>query len=81
MKTYFGFEILNMFNTGSQPITKSVVESPDSGIESTDSTASPLKIVLWVRAFKATGRLYIKPGFLIVRFGIFSSFQPCDVQP
>ena len=44
-----------MFNTGSRPtITKSVVESADSGVESadsiTDSAADPVKIGLWVRA-------------------------------
>ena len=46
-----------MFNTGSRPtITKSVVESADSGIESANSTAdsaaNPLKIGLWVWALK-----------------------------
>ena len=45
-----------MFNTGSRPsITKSVVESADSGIESANSTANsaanPLKISVWVWAF------------------------------
>ena len=53
---WIGVDILNMCNTGSRPtITKSVVESADSGIESADSTtdsaANPLKIGLLVRAF------------------------------
>ena len=53
---WVGVDILNMFNTGSQPtITKSVVESADSGIESADSTtdsaANCLKIGLLIRAF------------------------------
>ena len=44
-----------MFNTGSQQIiTKSVIESAHSGIESADSiadsAADPLKISLWVWA-------------------------------
>ena len=49
------FRILNMFDMDSRPtIVKSVVESADSRIESTDSTIdfaqTPLKIGLWVRA-------------------------------
>ena len=49
-----------MFTTGSRPtITKSVVESADSGLESTNSTtdsaADPVKISLWVRAFGEQG--------------------------
>ena len=56
---WISVEILNMFNTGSRPtITKLVVGSADSGIESADSTAdfaaNPLKIGLWVRVFSAT---------------------------
>ena len=52
-----GFKILNMFDMDSRPtIVKLVVESADSGIESADSTAdsasNPLKIGLWVRAFR-----------------------------
>ena len=48
-------EILNMFNTGSRPtITKSMVESADSGIESANSNAAsaanPLKSGLWLLA-------------------------------
>ena len=46
-----------MFDIDSGPtIIKSVVESADSGIESADSTTdyaqNPLKIGLWVRAFR-----------------------------
>ena len=46
-----------MFDMDSQPtIVKSVVESANSGIESADSTtdsaANPLRIGLWVRAFR-----------------------------
>ena len=45
---WIGVEILNMFTTGSRPtITKTVVESADSGLESADSTtnsaADPVK--------------------------------------
>ena len=54
---WIGVEILNMFNTGSWPtITKSVVESADSGIELANSTiysaANTLKIALWARALR-----------------------------
>ena len=46
-----------MFNTGSRPTTtKSIIEYADSGIESavsaTNSAANPLKIGLWVQAFR-----------------------------
>ena len=45
-----------MVNAGSRPtITKLVVESADSGLESadsiTDSAVDPVKIDLWVQAF------------------------------
>ena len=48
-------EILNKFNTGSRlTITKSVVESANSGLESADSNdvfnADPAKVGIWVRA-------------------------------
>ena len=54
---WIGLEILNMFNTGSRmTITKSMVELADSGIELADSitysVAKPLKIGLWIRAFR-----------------------------
>ena len=47
-----------MFNTGSQPtITKSMVESANSGLESADSrgdfNANPAKVGLWVQALSA----------------------------
>ena len=56
---WVGLEILNMYDMESRPtIVKSVVELADSGIESADSTADsatiPLKIGLWVWAFKVS---------------------------
>ena len=49
-------------------IEKSVVESADSGIESTDSTAdyasNPLRIGLWVRAFRGVWGFYYKVQLL-----------------
>ena len=54
---WIGVETLNMFNTGSRlTITKSVLESAVSGLESADSTndsaADPVKIGLQVRALR-----------------------------
>ena len=53
-----------MFNRESWTITESVVESVDSAVESANSTtnsaADPVKIGLWVRAFK--------PRYSLVRF-------------
>ena len=47
-----------MFNPGSRPtITKSVVESAESGLESADSNADPPKISVWVRAFSLCGNV------------------------
>ena len=50
-----GFKIFNIFDMESRlTIVKSLVGSPDSEIESADSTAdsaaNPLRIGLWVRA-------------------------------
>ena len=50
--------ILNMFDRESRPtITESMVESADSAIESasftTDSAADPVKIDLWILAFRS----------------------------
>ena len=49
-----------MFNTGSRPtITKMVLESADSGLESADSNDDsnddPAKVGMWVRALRVFG--------------------------
>ena len=49
-----GSRISIMFDRGSWPtITELVVVSADSAVELADSTADPVKIGLWVLAFKA----------------------------
>ena len=52
---WVGVKILNMFDMESRP---TIEKSANSGIESADSTADsviiPLKIGLWVWAFKAS---------------------------
>ena len=65
-----------MFNTGSWPtITKPVVESDVSGLESadsavesadstTDSAADPVKIGLWIRALTFCQQPVLLPPYL-----------------
>ena len=66
-----------MFNIGSQPaIMKSVLELADSGLESSDSSADPANVGIWVR----TGLNRLTIGRLIVgRFPSADSRRPIPV--